>query len=224
MPRFQTEGACRACGGRFSGQQIRRHITACPKRPTGKEPAFDMRVSAGPYWAFLEIPARATLEHLDAALRHLWVECCGHLSRFTVEGTRYELQTGGVDAMWTGMFGPSKPTRSMRIRLNEVFRPGVKFDYEYDFGSTTHLKLEVVSKRATRVKKNEVILVARNEPPPFPCDECRKDPAALVKMICTECQKGICVSCAKKHECDEDMQLPLVNSPRAGICGYTGSD
>lgn len=33
----------------------------------------------------------------------------------------------------------------------------------------------------------------------------------------------LCESCAKNHECDEDMFLPVLNSPRTGVCGYTGS-
>lgn len=222
MPRFQVAGACLVCGDRFSAQQIPKHLAKCPKRSAGEAAAFDVRSSAGPYWAFLEIPARATLQHLDAALRQLWLECCGHLSRFTIEGTRYELQTEG--ALRSGMFGGGRPSRSMKVPLSEVFRPGLKFDYEYDFGSTTELKLEFLSERASRLKKNEVVLVARNDPPPFPCDACKKDSPALVKVICADCQQGLCTTCARKHDCDEDMQLPLVNSPRAGVCGSTGSE
>ena len=44
----------------------------------------------------------------------------------------------------------------------------------------------------------------------------------------TQCiyeDKGcLCDACAKSHECGEEMLLPLVNSPRAGVCGYTGQD
>ena len=25
------------------------------------------------------------------------------------------------------------------------------------------------------------------------------------------------------HDCDEDHRLPVVNSPRCGVCGYTGT-
>ncbi len=224
MPRLQVAGVCQVCGRRFSAQQIRKHLAKCPKRAAGKSSAFDVRVSAEPYWAFLEVPAGATLEHLDAALRQLWLECCGHLSRFTIEGTKYEHQTGGVDAMWVRMFDGGRPSRSMKVRLSDVLRPGIKIGYVYDFGSTTTLKLEVVSEHPARIKKDEIFVLARNDPPPFPCDYCRKDPRALAKVICTECQQGLCASCAKKHECDEEMQLPLVNSPRAGVCGYTGAE
>jgi hypothetical protein len=32
----------------------------------------------------------------------------------------------------------------------------------------------------------------------------------------------LCQACAEDHECGEDMQLPVVNSPRVGVCGYAG--
>ncbi len=32
----------------------------------------------------------------------------------------------------------------------------------------------------------------------------------------------LCDSCAEDHKCGEDMLLPVVNSPRTGVCGYTG--
>jgi len=48
----------------------------------------------------------------------------------------------------------------------------------------------------------------------------------LVVQICTECQWDgsgwLCEACAKKHECGEEMMLPVVNSPRTGVCGYSG--
>ncbi|MDD4580331.1 MAG: hypothetical protein PHF80_06615 [Methanothrix sp.] len=32
----------------------------------------------------------------------------------------------------------------------------------------------------------------------------------------------VCDECGKTHECGEDMLLPVVNSPRVGMCDYTG--
>jgi hypothetical protein len=29
-------------------------------------------------------------------------------------------------------------------------------------------------------------------------------------------------TCAGGHECGEEMLLPVVNSPRVAMCGYTG--
>jgi len=41
------------------------------------------------YWMHLELPANATLEDLDSFLRDIWLECCGHLSAFRIEGKEY---------------------------------------------------------------------------------------------------------------------------------------
>jgi len=34
----------------------------------------------------------------------------------------------------------------------------------------------------------------------------------------------LCDECAKQHACGMDMLLDVVDSPRVGECGYTGSD
>ncbi len=50
----------------------------------------------------------------------------------------------------------------------------------------------------------------------------------LATSFCTHCiyeEKGyLCDACAKQHICGEKRLLPLVNSPRAGVCGYTGQN
>src|SRR5262245_3532849 len=40
------------------------------------------------YWLYLEMPATTRLKYLDGVLRDLWLECCGHLSAFKVEGKK----------------------------------------------------------------------------------------------------------------------------------------
>ena len=41
------------------------------------------------YWLHLETQGSATLEDLDHYLRVIWLECCGHLSSFAMQGKRY---------------------------------------------------------------------------------------------------------------------------------------
>lgn len=124
------------------------------------------------YWIHFEMPANATLKDLDNFLRNIWVECCGHLSAFTIDNIRYS----------------SYPLK------------------EYD----------------ERSMKEKVKLLARNEPPPIKCEICGK----TATYVCSQCRyegKGwLCDECASKHECGEEMLLPVVNSPRVGMCGYTG--
>jgi hypothetical protein len=61
-----------------------------------------------------------------------------------------------------------------------------------------------------------------NEPPSIPCMSCGK----IAAQVCTEClwsgEGWLCDECAAEHECGEEMLLPVVNSPRVGVCGYTG--
>ena len=43
------------------------------------------------YWLHLLIPSSSPLWYLDNFLRGIWLECCNHLSAFTIEGERYSI-------------------------------------------------------------------------------------------------------------------------------------
>ncbi|MEW5937132.1 MAG: hypothetical protein AB1665_04850 [Candidatus Thermoplasmatota archaeon] len=233
----ESKGKCSLCGSTFPKAGMTNHLKACMRRAFAPmtpsyerktkqrdKKAFHLIVEGSylpEYWMHLTVPANATLEELDDFLRETWVECCGHLSAFTINDTLYERDTGGVDAMWTWIFGGPKP-RSMKIRTATVLRPGLKFDYEYDYGTTTDLRLRVVSAHEADLKDRAIQILARNDPPRITCEVCGK----TATQVCSQCiwaGKGwLCDKCAKKHECGEDMCLPVVNSPRVGMCGYMG--
>jgi hypothetical protein len=42
--------------------------------------------------------------------------------------------------------------------------------------------------------------------------------------MCVECESFVCDQCQNSHECGEEMIMPVVNSPRMGVCGYAGPD
>jgi hypothetical protein len=110
--------------------------------------------------------------------------------------------------------------RGMGTQIGRVLDVGTKFFYEYDFGSTTELRLTVLGFWNLDKPKGAVQLLARNEPPPINCVQCKTQPAT---EICTACGEAwLCGSCAAEHDCGEEMLLPVVNSPRAGVCGYAG--
>jgi hypothetical protein len=162
------------------------------------------------YWIHIEIPAKATLKNLDRFLRDIWLECCGHLSSFDIMGKTFFSEV------------MEKGDRSLNFQLGKVIAPGMAFEYIYDFGTSTELLLTVVSAREGNMKGNKPKVMARNEPPEILCEICGK-PATLVCSQCVYEGSGwLCEQCGKKHECGEDMFLPVVNSPRVGICGYTG--
>jgi hypothetical protein len=169
----------------------------------------------------LAVPLDAPLEQLDAFLRDIWLECCGHLSSFKIEGKSYATQSPGED-FWESDDDAGEE-EGMDQPLSMLLRPGLAFSYEYDFGSTTELKLKVLREMEAGTPKDEVVLLARNVAPEVTCQICGK---AMATQICTECQyedEGwLCARCAAKHPCGLDMCLPVVNSPRAGVCGYTG--
>jgi len=74
------------------------------------------------------------------------------------------------------------------------------------------------------VLKDKVKILARNEPPEMICG-CGEE-AKWVCPICVLENTGedcyFCDECTKGHECGEEMLLPVVNSPRCGVCGYEG--
>ena len=112
----------------------------------------------------------------------------------------------------------------MGRKLMDVFHPGMEFIHEYDFGDTTELLVKVLGQYEGPVKpRSPIEILARNEPPEIACDECGE---ALAAQICVEClgegSGWLCEACAEVHGCDEEMRLPVVNSPRTGVCGYTG--
>jgi hypothetical protein len=112
----------------------------------------------------------------------------------------------------------------MLYKIGEVLRPdGHTFGYEYDFGSTTALTLRVVGTRDGVMGRSSLRLLARNDPPVWPCAVCRQ-PATLVCPFCLSDKKRFsCATHAEEHECSgEHAWLPVVNSPRMGTCGYTG--
>ena len=118
---------------------------------------------------------------------------------------------------------PIRRTSSMDVELGQVLQPGLKFTYEYDFGSTTELALKVIAEREGKLqgRKNAIQIMARNELPAVPCDVCGEKPATLIYQGWDDPETWLCKDCAKaKH--DQEMMLPIVNSPRAGVCGYTG--
>ncbi len=229
--RQTSRGMCVFCKQLYTGSGMGRHLQSCPARQAAiaaeqkargtSTTLFHLYVKgtyAPLFWMHLELPATATLWELDRFLRDTWLECCGHLSAFTIEGTSYELDTDGIDAMWPEFFGQRERPRSMEVRLGSVLRPGLSFSHEYDFGSTTYLTLKVIAARKGVWRKQDRIrILARNELPDFRCQECGR-PAVWIDtfgdydLLCEECA----------GERDEEGFLPVVNSPRMGVCGYTG--
>jgi len=157
------------------------------------------------YWIHIEIKGTTTFKILDDFLRDLWLECCGHLSGFWL---KYPFSDFEI---------------KKSIPVGKVFEPGLKLYYVYDFGSSTTLRIRVIEEYMSDFG-GELRLIARNNPPEIKC-KCGK----VAKYVCTEClwsnpeEAWLCEKCAKEHACGMDMLLEVVNSPRVGVCAFSGS-
>jgi hypothetical protein len=214
MAKKASKGACLLCKSSYTGTGMAKHLQSClpehlrnqlAKKKSKSQPIFHIMVQGAyspEYWLHLKISSDAKLKDLDQFLRDIWLECCGHMSLFRQE--RHELKMGS--------------------KLMDVLMPGMELIHEYDFGDTTELLVKVIAQYEGPMKARSLVeILARNDPPEIQCNECGQ---ALAVEICVECQSEdsgwLCESCAMKHECDEGMRLPVANSPRTGVCGYTG--
>jgi hypothetical protein len=224
MSRQTSQGECHFCQQTFAKNGMAKHLAACEKRdltwmPTGKSKVRKAKLlhllvegrDLPLYWLHVEVPADASLKTLDSFLRNIWLECCGHLSAFTIDGRRYSIAP--MDDF---------DEKGMSAKLGSVFRPDVKAFHEYDFGTTTDLALKYVSEREADYRGYDVTVLARNEPPEIKCEVCGKPATQVCSGCIWEGEGWVCDRHARDHECGEDMLLPVVNSPRVGMCAYTG--
>src|SRR5262245_19908424 len=93
----QPRGQCRFCGHETTKGSMGRHLAGCPQRQeriaktSGGTPGslLHLRVQdgyTGAFWFDAEVRASATLGDIDTYLRAIWLECCGHLSKFSAGG------------------------------------------------------------------------------------------------------------------------------------------
>lgn len=209
-------GTCALCGAQITKADANRHLAACLTQHQSATAVKGYHLmaegaDAPQYWMHFYARATATLRDVDEYLRRAWLECCGHMSAFRIGGTDYEISDSPRG--WV-----RKDRMGIDTELQYVLSPGLEFSYEYDFGSTTELGLQVVGELAHPPRGRGVQLLALNDPPQYECSVCHK-PAQVVDAGSEELY---CKACGRKHAEDVDMLLPLVNSPRTGVCAYTG--
>ena len=228
----QQPGTCALCGEGVSRTGAHKHAGRCAPAhdvPSGVPGALVQVRATAPglpaYWLDVEAKADAKLEALDSFLRRIWLECCGHLSAFKIGATQYFSRGYELGGSAFGVFGGHRPVeRSMNARLRDALPSvGEHFEYEYDFGSTTSLQIKMIGERTGRPGRGAVRLLARNTPPVWPCAVCGQ-PATVVCAYCLSDGRNafVCTEHRRKHACGEDEGfMPVVNSPRMGVCGYT---
>lgn len=247
MSRLSSEGQCLYCKEKFSKITINRHLQkhlAEKSKENKRGKSFLLKVESNPKWGsspyFLSlwIDGEALMEDVDDFLRRIWLECCGHMSSFT--DSKNKPKGGGWDFFETEdllMKGKIKEYEKLMEEANgeipksrkakAALSKGMKIDYEYDFGSTTSLQLTVVEEYPIKADER-IVLLSRNEPLEILCDICHKEPAEVLCMVCSyDDESYFCKKCAKEHaktcsDFGDYASMPVVNSPRVGVCGYTG--
>ncbi len=215
----QSKGICKFCNREMTKGGLTRHLSSCSARKETNASATGQKnqtlyhlLAYDPYstdfWLHLEVNGQATLQDIDRYLRAIWLECCGHLSMFTVGGWRGE----ELDISRT---------------VSSIFDRYEELEHIYDFGTSSHTRVAVKGKRKGQpLTKHPVYLMARNNPPVVPCVDCG-EPAAYLCYECfheTDNSPFICEKHLDKHKQDDNYEEPveLSNSPRLGMCGYTG--
>ncbi len=221
MPRRkQTRGECVFCKRQMTKGGLSKHLSTCEKRQeainkankkSGKaQELYHLRVQdawQGDFWLHLEMNGTAKLKDLDNYLRAIWLECCGHMSQFSLGG-------GGTREV------------PQEARASEVFNAGLELTHVYDFGTPSESLIKVMNvNKGKALTEHPILLMARNDLPEEKCMECNK----LATWFCMECvyeddQPGmLCEKHAKGHpHSGYGGPVPFINSPRLGMCGYEG--
>ena len=158
-------GRCALCGYETTKGSIGKHSARCPQlheqvigAASGK-PETLLRVRMqdgyeGTFWLDVEVRSGCTLGDVDAYLRAIWLECCGHMSKFSIGGW------GGTDA-----------AKSRRVQA--VLTDGVELTHIYDFGTESVTRITAVgSRQAVPLSQRAITLMARNLPPEVTCVDC----------------------------------------------------
>ncbi|MFH1052606.1 MAG: hypothetical protein V1779_16930 [bacterium] len=208
---LKSEGSCLFCEKMISqremGKHLGMHLSEMEKNDggNGTKNYCHVVVDAGEMFLHLLVNGTAKMKLIDNFLRDIWLDCCGHLS----------------------CFGHKNFKISNKDIVEDIFVDRIKIYHDYDFGTTTRTYLKGLKNYQLRLK-DDIVLLSRNQPLKLMCVTCKIKPAAF---ICTTCNYDdysfFCEECAKKHEetCADFAEygnMPVVNSPRMGECGYEG--
>lgn len=243
----KSEGKCLFCGETLDKAGINRHLQThlkqkATKTATGKsflvKVETNSRLGKTPYFLSLWVDGKTTMKQVDTFLRNIWLECCGHMSAFTSiqngqQGKMWDffeaekLLSQGKQKEYEKLMEEANGEIPMSRKADKTLSKGLKLKYEYDFGSTTELLLSVVEEYKIGADKG-IVLLSRNEPVKWLCDTCKTESATKIcsvhgwdedTMFCDKCAKTHSKKC---RDFENYAAMPVVNSPRMGVCGYEG--
>ena len=228
MPRIVSSGNCVLCGKSYRKSGMTRHLQSCiaktglprePRRRHVKSIHLFVEDDYRPeYWMHLAVPETTELAEIDQYLRDVWLECCWHLSSFFVGNTEYKWKIFEMDEFFADFGG--RELKTMEVCLGSVAPPRTMFGYWYDYGTTSELTLRTVGELVGD-GSDQITLLARNDPPAINCSLCGA-PGMWVSPSENDwiaMLAGLCDNCAPAAE----YRLPVVNSPRCGVCAYDGT-
>jgi len=240
--KIKSTGKCIFCGKTFTKAIIHRHLATHLKEKTTTGnfgSSFFVKVEphkkmySFPYFLSLWIDGETQMYEFDFFLRQIWLECCGHKSDFrrrekysdkkVLKETINQLRFEGKweEAFELNMEYDDKIEIDMEDNANNVFEIGEVLDYDYDYGSTTTLIITVIDEYSVKAD-SKIVLLSRNEPFAIMCKDCGEMPATKVSTYSWDFLV-YCDKCAKKQARNSEYYfLPVVNSPRIGVCGYNG--
>ena len=204
---MRSLGTCKICQKSGTMSDLEAHAKTHISK-TDKDTHYIIRIDDGEiFWMHIQAYGNSLLRTLDKFLRQEWLECCGHPSAFTINDIVYHSN--------------ANMGKGMNVKLRNILEESTVFMHEYDFGSTTTLRLTVVSAKVPPavVGKRGIQVLAIHDPVKFGCAVCQAD----ARKVCSTCGETLCASCAPKHECGEDLQLDVVQSPRMGVCAYNNN-
>ena len=230
-----SSGVCLLCGGSFSRLGSAQHVIHCRRRTTANRERSEHRMRDGPkglsyhlqmwderdpdFWLHIDIGAGLTLETLDSFLRQTWMECCyNHLSRFTINDKHYERTVSH-----------HRRERSMNVRLGDVLGSDDtttirQFWYEFDFGSTSRVKITIVSARYSQWPG--IRLLSHNTLSFYKCDICGSTATTVRHQednnYRDQGRELLCDTAKHPPAFPSAQEWAIPNSPRWGICGYSG--
>lgn len=219
-----NKGKCYICKTEYTKAGIKKHLATCNNLGNGKKKYFLLKVEdcyKKNYWLYLQAKANITLDELDDFLRDIWLECCGHLSSFTIEDIIYDKVYDDDSSFYCD----NEPMSE--YKLEEILEKGMKFIHEYDFGSTTKLKITVVDKYTGIDSLEGISLLARNNKQEYKCEDCGENASHIITDYYYEDLKPLCDNCIENISDDanyDNLFITITNSPRMGICGYKGNN
>ncbi len=163
------EGKCYLCNKEITNRSAKRHILTCESRKNIVEESmkeaektkeqFILKITdkydPSTYYIYITIDVNLTLRALDTFLRDIWMECCGHLSEFNIDGVTY-----ACDGALEGSVLVEQ--ESFDFYLKNILYINSKIKYLYDFDSTSEVLIEVVDKFETVYNSSSIEILARN--------------------------------------------------------------